>query len=192
MTRSTTISLLVVLAGLLCLACGSSSSSPTEPPPPAPRNCVFPEPPAGFPDRTATFTPNGAGGGPSITLQPSQNCPDLLVLQLVATGVTNLGGLQYQISAPSAALTFDNFRLGPFLNDDGAITLIGGGGLQGDLRRPPGEGGVDGSGQIALIAWVYTGANGTFSINLSGQALDPNGSIISGVVFTGGTVTISN
>ena len=182
----------VCALSLTSLGCGGGGGgSPTEPQPGA-RNCAFPEPPPNFPDRNATFVPANAGVANSLTLQVGPSCQDLLVLEVVATGVTDVHRVVYEINFNRAALTFDNSHVGPFLTEQDTVQVTGGAGAMGDLTRPAGSAGVSGTGLVSMVVWAYNGPTGTYAFRMTGQLFDSAGDQIGGVVVAGGTVTITN
>jgi len=182
-------SILGMMALSLAFGCGGGGGGPTGPG--GRGGCAFGEPPPNFPDRSATLTSSGAAGN-SIVLRQGANCSDLLVLELFADTVADLAGVEYSIGFPSNALGIDNRRIGPFLTGNGSVQVASSGSVvNGTLQRPAGQPGASGSGQVALFAWVYQGATGTFNMTLQGRALDSNGDPIAGSTFAGGSVNIS-
>ncbi len=106
-----------------------------------------------------------------------------------ATGVADLWGVRFRIEVPENLLSFDALQVGPFLTENGTVAVTNN---NLEILRPLDAGGVSGSGQIALVAWVYEGPIGNGVVELEGEALDADGDVIPGVDFNGGTVTITN
>ena len=173
----------LVLAVLVLAACGGGGGggggTPTSPTPPPPPGIVF----------TAT----GAAGANSLALASgSGTTATTLILELRANQVTDLYGVAFDLSYPSAQLQFTRVTAGPLLAG-GAVqasvtspgTLVVGGTHLGNVA------GANGSGVVLTLELNAVAAGGgsfTFSRN---SALSSRGQPIGGISWVAGSVQVN-
>jgi hypothetical protein len=173
--------LLFLLLPLLLAACGGGGggSGPTAPPPT----------PAGI-----VFTPAGAAGANTLFLASgAATTASTLVLEVRASQVTDLYGVAFNLTYPSAQLQFVRATAGP---------LLGSGAVQAAVSSPPGTlivggthlGGVpgaNGSGVVMTLEFTAVAAgSGSFGLSRN-SALDSSGRPIAGVVWLAGSVSVT-
>ncbi len=168
------------LAAALLAACGGSGGGggPTAPPP------VLP----GF-----VFTPAGAAGADSLSLASgAATTATTLVLEVRATSVTDLYGVAFNLTYPSAQLQFVRATAGPLLGA-GAVqatvspagTLIVGATHLGNVP------GASGSGVVMTLEFsAGTAGTGSFAFTRN-SALDSAGLPLAGITWVAGSVTLT-
>ena len=174
----------VIAAGFLVLAAcggggGGGGGGPTEPTPPPPG---------------IVFTPQGSAVNNTISLASgAATNANTLVLEVRATQVTDLYGVAFDLTYPSAQLQFTRVTAGPLLGAGGnaqavaspAGTLIVGGTHLGNVP------GANGSGVILTLEFSAVSAgSGSFAFARN-SALDSDGDAISGVAWLAGSVTVT-
>jgi hypothetical protein len=173
----------VLAGGLLILAAcgggGGGGGGPTEPTPPPPG---------------IVFTPQGSAGNNAISLASgAATTASTLVLEVRATQVTDLYGVAFDLTYPSAQLQFTRVTPGPLLGSGGnaqavpspAGTLIVGGTHLGNVP------GATGSGVILTLEFSAVAAGtGSFAFSRN-SALDSDGDAIAGVAWLAGSVTVT-
>ncbi|HEX4964349.1 MAG TPA: cohesin domain-containing protein [Thermoanaerobaculia bacterium] len=175
--------LLAALA-LLALACGGGGGGgPTAPTTPTP-------PPPGI-----AFTATGSPGANAIFLANNElTTATTLVLEVRASQVTDLYGVAFDLSYPSAILQFSRATPGAFLGGgNGSVqavvstpgTLVVGGSHLGAVP------GATGSGVVMTLEFTATAAgqgNFTYARN---SAFNSTGQTLSGVSWLGGSVVVT-
>ncbi len=171
---------LLLLGGLACGG-GGGGGGPTPPPGPTPGVTFTPSPPSGV----------------NRVLMRHENPGSLttFVLQIDADQMTGLYGLGFDLSYPTAQLTYVSAEEGPFLGaggvgtsiqvvDAGAGRLIVGASRQGDVS------GASGSGTILRLVFSV-GAAGSGSLQFSSQsAFGPSGGARGDVLWFGGSISV--
>jgi len=182
---------LVLLLGLLAAAVlalaacggGGGGGGPTEPTPPPP-----PPPLPGI-----VFTAQGTPGASTLFLASgAATTASTLVLELRASQVTDLYGVAFDLSLPSAQLQFVRVTPGPLLAGgtvqaapSGAGTLVVGGTHLGNVP------GASGSGVIMTLELSAVAAgSGSFAFSRN-TALDSSGDPLSGVAWLAGSVQVT-
>jgi hypothetical protein len=172
--------LMTGLAVGLLAACGGGGGGggPTAPPP------VLP----GF-----VFTPAGAAGANSLSLASgAATTATTLVLEVRATQVTDLYGVAFNLTYPSAQLQFVRATAGPLLGT-GAVqatvspvgTLIVGATHLGNVP------GASGSGVVMTLEFsAGTAGTGSFAFTRN-SALDSAGLPLPGITWVAGSVTLT-
>jgi hypothetical protein len=178
--------LLASLLALALAACGGGGGGggggPTEPPPPPPG---------------IVFTPQGVAGGNTLSLASGAGTTNTtLVLEVRATQVTDLYGVAFDLTYPSAQLQFSRVIPGPLLSSGGfqgsaqAVTspvgtLVVGGTHLGNVP------GATGSGVVLTLEFT-SGAVGQGSFAFSrNSAFDSDGDTIAGVAWLAGSVQVN-
>ena len=172
---------LLLLLPLLLAACGGGGgggTGPTAPPPPTP----------GF-----VFTAQSAPPVNSVYLASgSGTTATTLILEVRANQVSDLYGVAFDLSYPSAQLQFTRATAGPLLNNGSvqavvstAGTLIVGG---THLGATPG---ASGSGVVMTLEFSAVGAGtGSFAFARN-SALDSTGKPVAGLTWVAGSVTVT-
>lgn len=179
--RALPIALCAALA-LALAACGGGGGGggPTTPPPPPP-------PVAGI-----TFTPAGSAASPGIALVASPaSTAARLVLEVRATGISNLYGVAFDLQYPGTVLAFASagnagsiLSAGTFQVSHTATDVVVGETLLGGVH------GVSGNGLLATIELTSSASgNGTFTFTRN-TVFDAAGKPIAGVTWTAGSVTV--
>ncbi|HEV7786882.1 MAG TPA: cohesin domain-containing protein, partial [Thermoanaerobaculia bacterium] len=176
--------LLAALAALLALACGGGGGGgPTAPTP-------TPTPAAGI-----VFTPQGAPGGNAIFLSAgAATTATTLVLEVRANQVTDLYGVAFNLTYPSAQLQFSRATAGSLLGGDtGSVqavvstpgTLVVGGSHLGAVP------GANGSGVVLTLEFTATAAGqGSFAFALN-SAFNSTGQTQAGISWLAGSVQVT-
>jgi hypothetical protein len=174
--------LLLAALSLLALACGGGGGgSPTSPPPP---------PAAGI-----VFTPQGAPGSNTIYLASgAATTATTLVLEVRANQVTDLYGVAFNLTYPSAQLQFSSATAGALLGGDSGSaqavvstpgTLVVGGSHLGAVP------GANGSGVVLTLVFTATAAGqGSFGFALN-SAFSSTGQTQSGISWLAGSVQVT-
>ena len=175
------VALALAALSLLALACvgGGGGSGPTSPPPPV----------AGI-----TFTPQGAPGTNSIYLASgAATTATTLVLEVHANQVTDLYGVAFNLTYPSAVLQFSNATAGALLGgDSGSVqavvstpgTLVVGGSHLGAVA------GANGSGVVLTLVFTAPAAGqGSLAFTLN-SAFNSTGQTQAGISWLAGTVQV--
>jgi hypothetical protein len=170
----------VLALPVLLAACGGGKggSGPTQPPPVQPG---------------IVFTPLGTPGVNALSLASGTGTTTTtLVLELRATQMTDLYGVAFNLTYPSAQLQFTRATAGALLGS-GAVqasvsspgTLIVGGTHLGNVP------GANGSGVVMTLEFSATAAgSGSFAFARN-SALNSSGQPIAGVTWLGGTATVT-
>jgi len=160
---------------------GGGGGGPTEPTPPPP-------PLAGF-----VFTAQGSPGANTIFLASgAATTATTLVLEVRASQVTDLYGVAFDLTYPSAQLQFVRATPGPLLSGgaaqaaaSGAGTLVVGGTHLGNVA------GASGSGVLLTLEFSAAAAgSGSFAFSRN-TALDSTGSALTGVAWLAGSVQVT-
>ena len=181
--------LLVLVAATAQLHCGGGGGGgggggPTVPP------TATPPPPA------ITFTPIGTGGVNSLSLTRVQSDQTSIVLSLEATSVTDLYGVAFDLRYPAGALAFDEAIEGNFLDQGGTvdtalqITETPSGTLVVGLTRLGQVAGRSGTGSLLRLEFTRRAAGSGDLSFARNQAFNANGTPISGVVWSAGSVVV--
>ncbi len=167
------------LAALAALRCGGGGggSGPTSPPPPTPG---------------ITFTPSSSAAAPGIALATGAgSSANLLVLEVRATGISNLYGIAFDLQVPGTVLSFTSssntgsiLSNGTFQISHTATDLVFGASLLGGVAGVPGTGVI-----VTLMFQPATAGSGTFTFTHN-AAFDSTGQPIAGVTWTAGTVQV--
>jgi hypothetical protein len=175
----------LVLVVLIVAACGGGGGGggggPTAPPPPPP------------PQPSLVFTPQGTADANSIVLASGAgSTANSLILEVRAIGVTDLYGLAFDLSYPSAQLQFVRVSAGPLLAGGSVQGAVAGpGSLVAGGTRLGAVPGASGSGVLMTIEFSAVAAGqGAFNFTRN-TALDSRGVAIPGVVWAGGTVVVT-
>jgi len=180
---------LAVLAALalLALACGGggggggpTAPTPTPTPTPTPASIVFTG--QGTPGVNAIFLASGAA-----------TTATTLVLEVRANQVTDLYGVAFDLSYPSALLQFSRATAGPLLGSSGSVqavvstpgTLVVGGSHLGAVP------GATGSGVVLTLEFTATAAGqGSFTYARN-SAFASTGQTLSGTSWLAGSVQVT-
>lgn len=181
MTRRRSLIALAALLGPVLAACGGGGGGgggPTAPPPPQPG---------------IVFSPQSAPGQNSVSLAAAaESTIATLILEVRATGVTDLYGVAYDLTYPAAALQFVRAAPGPLL-DDGSVQavvsspgrLIVGGTLLGQVP------GSSGSGVLMTLEFTAV-ASGEGSLAFAAQrGVSSTGATITGLDWIAGSVRVT-
>lgn len=148
-------------------------------------------PPSGI-----SFTATGGAATNSIVLRQSPNStPNLLRLDVVAQGMTNLYGVAFDVVFPNQVLSLNTVTEGSFLA--GANTSLQfeptpNGRVVVGLTRLGNAPGATGSGVLVTIELASRSAAGAGAIAFErNAAYTPTGSTIGGVVWGAGSVTVT-
>jgi cohesin domain-containing protein len=173
-----------VLGVLFVTACGGGGGGgggPTAPNPPPP-------PPPGI-----TFTSAGVAGANSLALASGTGTTaTTLFLELRANQVTDLYGVAFDLTYPSAQLQFTRVTAGPLLAG-GAVqasatapgTLVVGGTHLGNVP------GASGSGVVLTLEFnAVTAGSGSFTFSRN-SALSSHGQPITGISWVAGSVQVN-
>lgn len=168
-----------VLAFMLMAGCGGGGGGgPTEPGP----GITFSAPAA-----TANSLSLRRGTGSSATV---------LVVEVVATQVTDLYGVAFDLRYPTAVLSYAGITEGTFLDEEGSVATT----LQ-VAETPPGNlvigtsrlgdvGSVTGTGVVVALEFrAQAAGSGAFSFDRN-EALDITGNAQPDVTWTAGTVEV--
>ena len=173
--------LLPLLLALTLAACGGGGggSGPTAPPPPT----------AGI-----VFTPQGTPGANTLYLASgAATTTTTLVLEVRASQMTDLYGVAFNLTYPSAQLQFVRATAGP---------LLGNGAVQAAVSSPPGTlivggthlgsvPGANGSGVVMTLEFTAVAAgSGSFAFTRN-SALDSSGRPIASVAWLAGSVSVT-
>jgi hypothetical protein len=174
--------LLLAVLALLALACGGGGGgSPTSP---------TPTPTAGI-----VFTPQGAPGSNAVFLASgAATTATTLVLEVRANQVTDLYGVAFNLTYPSAQLQFSSATAGALLGgDSGSVqavvstpgTLVVGGSHLGAVP------GANGSGVVLTLVFTATAAGqGSFGFALN-SAFNSTGQTQGGISWLAGSVQVT-
>ena len=170
---------------LLAVACGGGGGSgggPTEPTP-------TPTPPPGI-----VFSPSGSPGAGAVFLANGVGTTaNTLLLEVRANQVTDLYGVAFDLTYPSAQLQFVRATAGPFLGADGSVqavvsppgTLVVGASHLGAVPGSTGSG-------VLLILEFSAVANGQGSFAYSrNTAFSSTGQTLTGTSWLAGTVQVT-
>jgi hypothetical protein len=170
---------LLSLFGLVACGGGGGGGGPTQPPPPPP------------PTPGITFTPSGAAGANSISLERgAASTTTKLFLEVRANQVQNLYGVAFDLGYPNAVLRFDGAVQGTFLDGTIALSNTPTGNLIVGITRLGARPGVDGSGLLVTLEFtaIATG-NGSFAFARN-SALDSRGAALAGTSWMAGSVQV--
>jgi len=148
-------------------------------------------PPSGI-----SFTATGGATTNGLVLVQSINStPNLLRLDFVAQGMTNLYGVAFDVLFPSEILNFTVATQGAFLGGTGTslqFEQTAPGRLVVGMSRLGNAPGASGSGVVLSLEFASRGAagSGTFRYERN-SAFTPTGAPISGVTWGGGSVTVT-
>jgi hypothetical protein len=175
---------LTLVASLLASACGPSPTAPRPPLPPPP------PPPA-----VITFTPESPTPGTNvIDLRLMSSTASELALTLDASLVADLFGYGLDLLYDSAAITFEGFEPGTFLDGEGiTVTILVSEPQPGTVvigqSRVGAVAGASGSGTMLVLRFTAVEpGRSTISIDNAG-AFDSSGAEIA-LEFFGGDVTV--
>lgn len=158
----------------------------------------------------------GGGGGtsgptqpqPGITLTPasapspafrlaagSGTTRTVLELEVRADAASDLYGLAFDLSYPSAQLRFDSFAEGNFLAGAGTSSSLqvvpsGDGRLVVGFTRLGASAGVSGSGVLLVLRFTAIGSGLGDLVFLRNRSFDPTGAQQSGVTWAGANVNV--
>ena len=160
---------------------GGGGGGPTEPPPPPP------------PTAAIVFTPAGAAGANSVFLASgAASTSSTLFLEVRASQVTDLYGVAFDLTYPSAQLQFVQATPGSLLGAAGSVqaapgaagNLIVGGTHLGNVP------GANGSGVIMTLQFnAIAAGGGQFSFSRN-SALDSDGGLLP-VTWVAGSVQVT-
>jgi hypothetical protein len=178
------VAVLLAALSLLALACGGGGGgSPTAPTP-------TPTPVASI-----VFTPQGAPGSNTVFLaQGAATTATTLILEVRASQVTDLYGVAFNLTYPSAQLQFASATAGALLGGDSGSaqavvstpgTLVVGGSHLGAVP------GANGSGVVLTLVFTATAAGqGSFAFALN-SAFNSAGHTQGGISWLAGTVQVT-
>jgi hypothetical protein len=172
----------VAVAAMVACGGGGGGGTPTGPPPPT---------------AAIVFTPAGAGGANSIALAAeSSTDASTLVLDVRASGVTDLYGFTFNLAYPSQVLHFAGATEGTFENAAGSVNTAfqavenPAGTLVVAVSRLGAVGGASGSGVLATLRFT-SAASGSGAFNFSrNRGFNSTGAEIAGLTWVGGSVTV--
>lgn len=179
-----TLSLAALLLGVFASCGGGGGGGPTMPPPPPP------------PQRSIVFTPINAAS-PSIALLSNQlSDATQLILDVRAVGVTNLYGVAFDLRYPNGVLRYTGRTEGTFLSADGTmitfqITEAPAGNLVIGLSRLGDSGGASGTGLLFSLQFAPVGTGGGTFTFADASALGPDGSSLSAISWSAGSVQVT-
>lgn len=163
---------------VLALACGGGGGGGGTPTAPTPR---------------LTFTP--AGGGAELALATGAGSTNArLRLDLVASAVTDLYGVAFELGYPAQVLRYVEVGEGTLLSDGDLVQTsfqaveIEPGRLLVGLTRLGAVGGASGSGVLMSFVFDAIGAGAGAIAFAEERAFDPTGATLASVDFAGGTV----
>jgi Cohesin domain len=167
---------------LLAAGCGGGGGGgPTAPPPPPPG---------------IVFTAGTAGANSIGLAQGAGTTATTLVLEVRINEVMSLYGLAFDLSYPTAQLSFDQASEGTLLSAGGAPTAFevvesSPGDLVVGLSQLGTLAGISGSGVLLTLRFTASGAgSGTFTFS-NNRVFSPDGSAQSGVTWQGGSVRVT-
>lgn len=173
---------LLVLALAACGGGGGGGGGPTEPPPPP------------VPQPQIVYTPSSAAGANSVSLASgAATSASTLFLEVRASQVTDLYGVAFDLTYPSAQLQFVQASPGPMLGAAGSVQAAAGaagnlivGGTH--LGNVPGS---NGSGVILTLQFnAIAAGEGTLQFSRN-SALGSDGDLLPGVSWVGGSVRVT-
>lgn len=176
---------LLLLAPLLCFACGGGGGGggPTTP--------IDPDPP---PTTSGiTYIQDGPAISNSLALQAQSTAGTTLVLDLVATDVSDLYGVAFDLVFPANTLAFQGASEGSFLagsqtslqtSANGAILIVG-------YTRLGLVAGSSGSGVLMTLRFQSTSSGGGPLTFDNARAIDSSGREIAGLTWVSGDVTVN-
>jgi hypothetical protein len=169
----------LVLGVLFAVACGGGGGGggPTSPPPT---------------NSSLTFTASGSSSGSAVLLSRNGSGADTLVLDVLVQGVSGVYGVYFDLVFPDGVLAYDGATEGGFLSAGGADTSLQvasqPGNLVVGLSRLGAVGGASGSGTLVTLRFRAVGSgNGSIQFTRN-QGIAPNGDVLSGLSWFGGTV----
>jgi len=176
--------LLFAVAALALAACGGGGGGgggPTEPTPPPP------------PQASIVFSAQGTPGANTLFLASgAATTATTLILEVRASQVTDLYGVAFDLSYPSAQLQFVRATAGPLLAGGAVQAAAGGAGVLvvggTHLGNVPG---ANGSGVVMTLEFSAVGAgSGSFAFSRN-TALNSAGNTLSGVAWLAGSVQVT-
>lgn len=159
---------------------GGGGGGPTAPPPPVTQPQIV-------------FTPQGAAGTNSIFLASAPTTTaNTLFLEVRASQVTDLYGVAFDLTYPSAQLQFVQASPGPLLGPAGSVQtavsapgiVIVGGTHLGNVQ------GSTGSGVVMILQFNAIAAGEGDLRFFRNSALDSDGALLRGVSWVGGSVRV--
>ena len=171
--------LLLLVATLLTFACSSSDGagdgggdSPTEPVP------------------GVLFLPDTGPVGPTITFRDGGGDVNTLRLEVFASEIEDLQGVEFGFTLPTELLRFDTIEQGDFLGG-ASLVIDGSGGTQTVFNTRIQPGGATGSGVILTLVFTAVGPQGNGRIDfLDPAAFDSNDLEMMQVDWIGGEVRV--
>lgn len=142
-----------------------------------------------------TLTPV-AGSSPSIRLAAGAGTTTTaLDLEIRADGVSDLYGLAFDLSYPSAQLRFEGFTEGGFLAGAGTSTSLqvvrdGDGRLVVGFTRLGAAAGVSGSGLLVVVRFSVVASGQGNLVFLRNRSFSPAGTVQNGVSWLGANVVL--
>lgn len=171
----------LLLLALAACGGGGGGGTPTEQPPPVTQPQIV-------------FTPQSAAGANSVFLASgAATSASTLFLEVRASQVTDLYGVAFDLTYPSAQLQFVQASPGPMLGAAGSVqaavgppgNLIVGGTHLGSVP------GANGSGVIMTLQFnAIAAGQGTFQFSRN-SALDSEGALQQGVSWVAGSVQVT-
>ncbi len=171
---------LILAVSAACGGGGGGGGGGTEPPPPR-----------------VSFTPTTGGGTTSISLtQGAATTETALFLEVRANQVAELYGLAFDLTYPTAVVTYRRVVEGPFLVQAASTSLqvteaSPGRLIVGHSRLGP-AGGVSGSGVVMTLEFALAGSGSGPMAFQNQQAFDSAGTPLLGYSWLGGTVRVGS
>ena len=173
------------LIAILLVSCGGGGGGGGGP--------TTPTNPTNPPTAGITFTASGTPGADSISLRRVNTSNANLSLEVVATDVTNLYGVAFDLTFPANALAYVDASEGSFLSASGQTSLqvaVNGARLIVGASRLGATGGVDGSGVLMTLEFRPL-ANGGGPIGFDAErAINAVGNELA-LSWQGGQVTVT-
>jgi hypothetical protein len=171
--------LLVLLFALAACGGGGGGGSPTEPTP------------TPTPQPSLVFSPQGAGDAGISLAAGAASTASTLLLEVRATGVSDLYGIAFDLSYPSNLLQYVRTTQGPLLAGGTLQVAPTAGNLVVGLSNLGPVPGASGSGVLMTIELRAAGAGqGAFTFSKS-SAVNSSGQAINGLSWSAGTVRVT-
>ncbi|MDX1997863.1 MAG: cohesin domain-containing protein [Thermoanaerobaculia bacterium] len=142
-----------------------------------------------------TLTPAGAASPAFRLVSGPASTTTVLEVEVRADGVSDLYGLAFDLSYPSAQLRFDSFAEGNFLAGAGTNSSLqvvrdGSNRLIVGFTRLGAAAGVSGSGVLLTLRFTAIGAGLGDLVYLRNRSYTPNGTEQTGVNWAGANVNV--
>ena len=184
-SRRLSVLVAVLLLGAFAAACGGGGGGGggggTPPPPTDPTGI--------------TFSASGATGPAVVLATGPASTTSVLELEVRAQSISDLYGVSFELTYPTAVLDFEAFSEGEHLSGGGVETTLQvyesrPGRIVVGLTRLGDVGGTGGSGELLTLRFPGAAAGSGAIGFVDGQAYGPSGASLDGVSFAGGTVQV--